>query len=99
MWDISPSLVRYDTVETPSLDVQKLGLTQLSSAKAAEGSSEPLKKPITNFYQTNPIARASVTMAACVKTFITQEAKTSDVDSGDKQVSPCVRNISYGYEY
>jgi NADH dehydrogenase (ubiquinone) Fe-S protein 1 len=86
MWDISPTLVRYDSVETPSIEVQKLGLKQLADVKAT-GSGEALKKPIDNFYQTNPVARASVTMAACVKAFVTGEYKIQDEDAGDKQVS------------
>ena len=86
MWDISPTLVRYDAVETPSIEVQKLGLDQLALTKT-KASSEPLQLPITNFYQTNPVARASVTMAACVKAFVTKDYKISDEDSGDKQAA------------
>lgn len=86
MWDISPTLVRYDEVETPSVEVQKLGLTQLASNKATP-SSEAFKKPIENFYQTNPISRASVTMAACVKAFVSKDYKIQDEDSGEKQAA------------
>jgi NADH-quinone oxidoreductase subunit G len=41
-----------------ALDLGKLG-------KAGKVSDEPFKSPVTHFYQTNPIARASVTMAEC----------------------------------
>ena len=86
MWDISPTLVRYDNVETPSVEVQKLGLKSLAEVQAT-ASSEALKKPVANFYQTNPIARASVTMAACTKAFVTKDYKIQDEDSGNSQVS------------
>ena len=32
MWDISPTLVRYDVLEPPSLEITKLGLSQLANA-------------------------------------------------------------------
>jgi NADH-quinone oxidoreductase subunit G len=40
-----------------------LDLSQVGAA--GETSSEPLRSPIANFYMTNPIARASLTMAEC----------------------------------
>lgn len=68
MWDVSPTLVRYDEVETPSADVTRAGLEFLASSKASP-SSDTLKKPVQDFYRTDPISRASVTMAQCSKAF------------------------------
>jgi hypothetical protein len=56
----------------------------------ATASGEAFKKPVANFYQTNPIARASVTMAACTKAFVTKDYKIQDEDSGNSQVSQVV---------
>ena len=59
MWEISPSLVRYDTTEPTSVDVALAGLKTLAARTAnAKVTSEPLKKPIENFYQTDPISQA-----------------------------------------
>lgn len=38
----------------------------------------PLSSPITNFYQTDVISRASPTMAACVETFLMQKAEAAE---------------------
>jgi len=71
LWEISPTLVRYDTTERTSVDVALAGLKTLAVATAgAKVSSEAFKKPITNFYQTDPISRASVTMAQCTRAFV-----------------------------
>lgn len=69
MWDVSPTLVRYDEVEAPSADVVRTGLEALAKADAPAPSSETFRKPIADFYRTDPISRASVTMAACSKAF------------------------------
>lgn len=61
LWEISPTLVRYDTTERTSVDVALAGLKTLAAATAgAKVSGEAFKKPITNFYQTDPISRAYV---------------------------------------
>ncbi|KAA1475321.1 NADH-ubiquinone oxidoreductase 75kD subunit [Dentipellis sp. KUC8613] len=74
MWEISPSLVRYDSVEHTSVDVAVAGLKTLATATSgAKVLGVPLKKPITNFYQTDPISRASVTMAQCTRAFVKGE--------------------------
>ncbi|KAI9570991.1 Ndufs1, NADH-ubiquinone oxidoreductase 75kD subunit (775) [Boletus coccyginus] len=74
LWEISPTLVRYDTTERTSVDVALTGLKTLAAATAgAKVSSETFKKPITNFYQTDPISRASVTMAQCTRAFVKGE--------------------------
>jgi NADH-quinone oxidoreductase subunit G len=39
----------------------------------------PLVSPVTNFYQTDPISRASKTMAECARVFVYgAEKKTQD---------------------
>lgn len=59
MWEISPTLLRYDTLEPTSTDVALTGLKALANGTAgAKVTGEPLKKPIDNFYQTDPISRA-----------------------------------------
>ncbi|CCM01997.1 uncharacterized protein FIBRA_04071 [Fibroporia radiculosa] len=74
MWEISPTLVRYDTVESTSVEVALAGLKTLAAATAsAKVSGTPFVKPINNFYQTDPISRASVTMAQCTRAFVKGE--------------------------
>ncbi|ETW77526.1 hypothetical protein HETIRDRAFT_389115 [Heterobasidion irregulare TC 32-1] len=74
MWEISPTLVRYDTTEPTSVDVALAGLKTLSArTDLAKISGKPFQKPIANFYQTDPISRASVTMAQCTRSFVKGE--------------------------
>ncbi|KAF5325337.1 hypothetical protein D9619_010089 [Psilocybe cf. subviscida] len=74
MWEISPSLVRYDVTEPTSVDVALAGLKALAARTAgAKATGAPLRKPIANFYQTDPISRASVTMAQCTRAFVKGE--------------------------
>lgn len=89
MWDISPTLVRYDVLEPPSPEILKTGLTQLVSASGT-ASTTAMKKPISDFYRTDPISRASVTMAACSKAYTHKDYHISDGDDGNmaSQVSP-----------
>lgn len=88
MWDVSPTLVRYDSREPPSDEMIKAGLKSLSSAKTSAASSTAFKKPITDFYRTDPISRASVTMASCSKAFTKKEYETLVVDEpGTAQAS------------
>lgn len=61
MWDISPTLVRYDVSERTSPEVALAGLrTVAESTASAKVSGKPFLKPISNFYQTDPISRALV---------------------------------------
>lgn len=89
MWDISPTLVRYDMAEPTSLEIQKVGLDLLSSLTSSASSSQPFVKPIRDFYRTDPISRASVTMAACSKSFTRGEHETSNAidEMGTEQAS------------
>ena len=59
MWEISPTLVRYSTAEKVSPEVTLAGLAPLGTKTSdVTISGTPLKKPISNFYQTDPISRA-----------------------------------------
>lgn len=59
MWEISPTLVRYDITERTSVDVALAGLkTLVASTASAKVTGATFRKPITNFYQTDPISRA-----------------------------------------
>ncbi|CAE6483979.1 unnamed protein product [Rhizoctonia solani] len=69
MWDISPTLVRYDVAERTSTGVAQVGLNLLAQNKGT-GKGGAFEKVIKNFYQTDPISRASVTMAQCTRAFV-----------------------------
>ena len=69
LFDISPALVRYQHREGTSPEVAALGLQQFADA-SAQATNTPLLCPIDNFYQTDPISRASPTMAKCVHAFV-----------------------------
>ncbi|KAK4689947.1 NADH dehydrogenase (ubiquinone) Fe-S protein 1, partial [Tremellales sp. Uapishka_1] len=87
MWDISPTLVRYDVAEPSSSEVIQTGLSQLSSSSATS-SSTPFTKPIADFYRTDPISRASVTMASCSKAFVgNKDYELKTVDDKGAQAS------------
>ncbi|KAI0922665.1 NADH dehydrogenase (ubiquinone) 78K chain precursor, 5-prime end, variant 2 [Taiwanofungus camphoratus] len=74
MWEISPTLVRYDVTEPTSTVVALAGLRTLAAGTAgAKVTGTPFAKPIDNFYQTDPISRASVTMAQCTRAFVKGE--------------------------
>ncbi|XP_075685959.1 NADH-ubiquinone oxidoreductase 75 kDa subunit, mitochondrial [Rhinoderma darwinii] len=65
--EVSPNLVRYDDVEEANYFKQAAELSQLANHPLL---SEPLVAPqlsIKDFYMTDPITRASQTMAKCVK--------------------------------
>ena len=59
MWEISPTLIRYGVTERTSLEVALAGLAPLGTkTKDVAVSGAGFKKPISNFYQTDPISRA-----------------------------------------
>jgi NADH-quinone oxidoreductase subunit G len=60
MYKVAPQLMRIDQL-TPA------PTAELADLAKAEGpmSAEPFRSPVTDFYMTNPIARASKTMAEC----------------------------------
>lgn len=67
MWDISPTLVRYDTVEAPSKEIAQLGFADL--AKRLKGSKtasgEKFELPVKNFYMTDVVSRRLVFRPPC----------------------------------
>ncbi|KAI8063496.1 G subunit of NADH dehydrogenase [Gongronella butleri] len=68
--DISPALTRYDVVEqgtNAALGLQTLRKTNVTSSGAV------LANVIGNFYRTDPISRASKTMAKCTKQWVESE--------------------------
>jgi len=88
MWELSPSLVRYDTLESTSIDIALAGLNALAARTAsAKVSGTPFLKPIANFYQTDPISRASVTMAQCTRAFVKGEQYGFSVSEKSSQVA------------
>lgn len=68
MVDTRPSFLGIDTVTPP--EWKEFGI-------AGDVGNAPFANPIDNFYMTDPISRASETMAKCVETFAAQsEVKT-----------------------
>ncbi|KAK0499140.1 Ndufs1, NADH-ubiquinone oxidoreductase 75kD subunit (775) [Armillaria luteobubalina] len=85
MWEISPTLVRYDVTEPTSVGIASVGLKALAAKTAgAKISGAQYVKPISNFYQTDPISRNSVTMAQCTRAFVNGE----DFDVGSVGQEP-----------
>ncbi|KAG8781022.1 NADH dehydrogenase (ubiquinone) 78K chain precursor, 5-prime end [Serendipita sp. 405] len=83
MWEISPTLVRYGGLENTSPEIALLGLAPLGTKTKDVGvSGAAFKKPISNFYQTDPISRASVTMAQCTRSFV--EGKDFGMSGSEK---------------
>jgi NADH dehydrogenase (ubiquinone) Fe-S protein 1 len=59
MWEISPSLIRYGVAEETSPEVALAGLAPLGTkTQGVSVTGAGFKKPISNFYQTDPISRA-----------------------------------------
>ncbi|SPO30338.1 probable NADH dehydrogenase (ubiquinone) 78K chain precursor [Ustilago trichophora] len=69
MFEISPTLVRYEVAE-PSTTSAPLAVEELAKLAKSSVSGTPLLRPIENFYQTDPISRASPTMAKCTAAFV-----------------------------
>ncbi|GAA5990764.1 hypothetical protein JCM11641_002031 [Rhodosporidiobolus odoratus] len=76
MWDVSPTLVRYGEVERPSSVSEGLKALRVKGEKEAErrkgldGLTGAFRKPVENFYRTDPITRASVTMGKATRAFV-----------------------------
>lgn len=52
-------MIRYDTTEPTSVETALAGLkTLVAGTSSAKVTGTPFKKPIENFYQTDPISRA-----------------------------------------
>ncbi|KAJ3134690.1 hypothetical protein HK100_003411 [Physocladia obscura] len=63
--DIAPSLVSYDDVE--GSEFYNVAVQQLKNASSSQLSRTPFSLPIRDFYMTDPISKASVTMAKASK--------------------------------
>jgi NADH-quinone oxidoreductase subunit G len=68
LYEVAPRFQRLETV-TPA--------PWGSFGKEGPVTSEPFVSPIDNFYMTDPISRASETMAKCVETFIAPDAEAT----------------------
>ncbi|MBW0494430.1 hypothetical protein O181_034145 [Austropuccinia psidii MF-1] len=81
MWDVCPSLIRYDELAPSSTSIeaiQALATSKgLTDAKKS-GQQDDLILPIDDFYLTDPISRASVTMAQCSKAFTKSKWQSSN---------------------
>eukprot|EP00658_Telonema_sp_P-2_P007614 TRINITY_DN12843_c0_g1_i1.p1 TRINITY_DN12843_c0_g1~~TRINITY_DN12843_c0_g1_i1.p1 ORF type:complete len:728 (+),score=220.21 TRINITY_DN12843_c0_g1_i1:1-2184(+) len=65
MADISPSLTHVD--ELTGCPLSEMALAQAQAGGSSSKMEEsPFTRQVSNFYATNPIARASVTMAQCI---------------------------------
>ncbi|KDQ06276.1 hypothetical protein BOTBODRAFT_71025 [Botryobasidium botryosum FD-172 SS1] len=81
MWEISPTLVRYDVVEPTSKGIAMVGLGGITSRTAGSKiAGAAFKKPVQNYYQTDPISRASVTMAQCSRAFVKGEENVAALE-------------------
>lgn len=89
MWEISPTLCRYDTIETPSAELASVGFANLAkSLKGAKAdAAEKLSLPVKNFYQTDVVSRSSVTMAQCSRAFHDKAYKISLDPDAEQQGS------------
>ncbi|KAJ7197269.1 Ndufs1, NADH-ubiquinone oxidoreductase 75kD subunit (775) [Mycena pura] len=76
MWAISPALVRWDGLERTSFEFAKVGLKSLSGIGQKTPSGEKIGPAVSNFYQTDVVSRASVTMAQCTRAFVTGEKES-----------------------
>lgn len=65
--EVSPNLVRYGEREDANYFKQAHELAELVSQKMTAQSFEPKQRELADFYVTDPITRASSTMAKCVK--------------------------------
>ncbi|KAH8916126.1 NADH-ubiquinone oxidoreductase 78 kDa subunit, mitochondrial [Atractiella rhizophila] len=78
MWQISPTLIRWDDLEPASEVAVAQGVKALSSGVAAKnlkltgGRTGPFPKVVENFYATDVISRTSIIMSQCTKAFVEQ---------------------------
>nr|XP_020636429.1 NADH-ubiquinone oxidoreductase 75 kDa subunit, mitochondrial [Pogona vitticeps] len=72
--EVSPNLVRYDDVEEANYFRQAIDLSKTVNQKLLAEPLVPPQLTVKDFYMTDPISRASQTMAKCVKA-VTEGAK------------------------
>ncbi|XP_026563577.1 NADH-ubiquinone oxidoreductase 75 kDa subunit, mitochondrial isoform X1 [Pseudonaja textilis] len=78
--EVSPNLVRYDDVEEANYFIQANELSKVVNQKLLADPLVPPQLTVKDFYMTDPISRASQTMAKCVKA-VTQGAKAIEEPS------------------
>jgi NADH dehydrogenase (ubiquinone) Fe-S protein 1 len=66
MAEVAPNLIRYGNIEPANFFVQSLNLANEMSQQLSGKPLDVSVKVLENFYQTDPISRASPTMAKCV---------------------------------
>ncbi|KAJ1547303.1 hypothetical protein HK096_003488 [Nowakowskiella sp. JEL0078] len=84
MSEISPSLVDYDIIERNGF--VETAWNQIESAVSSIPNSAKFINPISDYYMTDPVSRASVTMAKCSKVFVKKE-KLEDEFKGSATVA------------
>ncbi|KAM9347416.1 NADH-ubiquinone oxidoreductase 75 kDa subunit, mitochondrial-like [Symphorus nematophorus] len=75
--EVSPNLVRYDDVEEANYFKQANELAKAVNQAVLTGPLVPPQLTVRDFYMTDPISRASQTMAKCVKA-VTEGAQAVD---------------------
>ncbi|XP_068602173.1 NADH-ubiquinone oxidoreductase 75 kDa subunit, mitochondrial isoform X2 [Brachionichthys hirsutus] len=75
--EVSPNLVRYDELEDANYFKQANELSEAGDSAAFTGLLVPPQLTVKDFYMTDPISRASQTMAKCVKA-VTEGAQAVD---------------------
>uniref|UniRef100_A0A670IP19 NADH-ubiquinone oxidoreductase 75 kDa subunit, mitochondrial n=1 Tax=Podarcis muralis TaxID=64176 RepID=A0A670IP19_PODMU len=78
--EVSPNLVRYDDVEEANYFSQANELSKAVNQKLLGDPLVPPQLTVKDFYMTDPISRASQTMAKCVKA-VTEGAKAIEEPS------------------
>ena len=90
MWEICPSLIRYDELvpsSTPLEAIQSITSNQLSRHSNSSLKTGALSLPIKDFYFTDPISRASITMAQCSKAFSNPNPDVTHSDKSDQPMA------------
>ncbi|XP_068184990.1 NADH-ubiquinone oxidoreductase 75 kDa subunit, mitochondrial-like [Antennarius striatus] len=78
--EVSPNLVRYDNIEDANFFKQANELSETGDPAVFTGPLVPPQLTVKDFYMTDPISRASQTMAKCVKA-VTEGAQAVDEPS------------------
>ncbi len=65
-FQVSPNLVRYGAVEPANFFAQSVAMARSLKGQLAQEPISVSKQQLEDFYQTDPISRASPTMAKCV---------------------------------
>lgn len=69
MSEVSPTLTQYNVLEPANFIKTNIELSQTENSKLSNEPFKAFQTELSQFYMTNPIARASSTMAKCVKSF------------------------------